>query len=207
MARLLGLVCWHVRAILLARACVAAGDSSASRGGDPRWWWGTALAAPPIVPDVGAVTRHACGPRMDASCVPPECVFAGKQRHRHKRSFLDAPWPYFPRDCREGGANFTSVIPPSEAESRSAHHVRMQNTSGLKVARRIFFDGLGHYGYMILHHARSQLEPGAIRVALPDANSRYFQGHTRVLQLYFNWSFWRSNVSEKAYTLRELEER
>ena len=33
------------------------------------------------------------------------------------------------------------------------------------------------------------------------------QGHTRVLQLYFNWSFWRSNVSEKAYTLRELEER
>ena len=35
----------------------------------------------------------------------------------------------------------------------------------------------------------------------------YTQGHTRVLQLYFNWSFWRSNVSEKAYTLRELEER
>ena len=33
------------------------------------------------------------------------------------------------------------------------------------------------------------------------------QGHTRVLQLHFNWSFWRSNVSEKAYTLRELEER
>ena len=35
----------------------------------------------------------------------------------------------------------------------------------------------------------------------------FCQGHTRVLQLYFNLSFWRSNVSEKAHTLRELEER
>ena len=33
------------------------------------------------------------------------------------------------------------------------------------------------------------------------------QGHTRVLQLYFNSGVWRSIVSEKASTLREREER
>ena len=33
------------------------------------------------------------------------------------------------------------------------------------------------------------------------------QGHTRVLQLYFNLSVWRSNMSERASTFRDLEER
>ena len=41
---------------------------------------------------------------------------------------------------------------------------------------------------------------------LGDAVTRR-QGHARVLQLYFNSSFWRSIVSEKAFTLRELEAR
>ena len=36
---------------------------------------------------------------------------------------------------------------------------------------------------------------------------RVDQGHTRVLQLYINLIVWRSNVSEKASTFRELEER
>ena len=52
--------------------------------------------------------------------------------------------------------------------------------------------------------ASSELGPRAALVAVFLVHG---QGHTRVLQLYFNWSFWRSNVSEKAYTLRELEER
>ena len=55
-------------------------DDGSPGARDPRWWWSTALAAPRISPDVGAITRHVCGPRMDASCVRPACCIHNPTR-------------------------------------------------------------------------------------------------------------------------------
>ena len=71
-----------------------------------------------------------------------------------------------------------------------------------------------HRNYLPLEtYPMSQLPPFAIGphylmsmdcAAFIDVN---LEGHTRVLQLYFNFTVWRSNVSGKASMFRDIEER
>ena len=135
-------------------------DDGSPGARDPRWWWSTALAAPRISPDVGAITRHVCGPRMDASCVRPACCIHNPTRVcesmdeatlmtsrgetlAEKKSFLDVQWPYFPRECRSGGANFSAV----EFGGGSSGHRALYP----------LFDGLGMYGDQVLTVVKSRL--------------------------------------------------
>jgi hypothetical protein len=115
----------------------------ANTGHPNRSWWREVLAAPVVVPDFEAISRHVCG--MKAACVSPSKAY----RKYGKQSLLlkGKPWPYFPTECREKGGELMSEFEVLNFDAIGHVGIQIVNTvqaeakrnHGLLVERARFF--------------------------------------------------------------------
>ena len=161
---------------------------------------------PPTASPPAAAAAEAAAPTPAAAPATPEPKArsdggspVATSSERRRVSWADS--------AQRGGAARAADPPPEEREPAAAAAAAAPSSpkcgSTERLTPRAVELLMASLGALTLRELRDAL--AALNGGANDAGP--LQGHTRVLQLYFNSSVWRSIVSEKASTLRELEER